>query len=213
MNRVFRDKLATSKPRSPRRRSAKIRLRRNSAFRGGLPKDFSTSRLTEYYSSTGSGGAAGDTYDDDTSISYSGAASEILTVDSNDAFCRWDAFGRRVGSSQILFPLREGQNEGVVDFQVGQPTFADYPAGTSESSPTSNDVDGSYIDEIIRRTGSGGNRYYHRNGQHSITALTGASGTIVERNRHTAYGQPTFFDGSGTTISASAENNRYTYEI
>ena len=50
-----------------------------------------------------------------------------------------------------------------------------------------------------------------RNQQYSITALTNGSGTIVERYAYTAYGQPTFFDGSGTVLSASVENNRYTY--
>ena len=50
-----------------------------------------------------------------------------------------------------------------------------------------------------------------RNQQYSITALTDASGTITERYAYSAYGQPVFFDGSGTVISASAENNRYCY--
>ena len=101
--------------------------------------------------------------------------------------------------------------EGVVYFQVGQQTFADYPAGTAASSPTYNYVYGSYIDEIILRTGSGGNRYYHRNQQYSITALTDGSGGVVERYAYAAYGQPVFLDGSGTAISAAAESNRYTY--
>ena len=50
-----------------------------------------------------------------------------------------------------------------------------------------------------------------RNQQYSITALTNASGTIAEQYSYTAYGQPTFFDGSGTVISASAESNRMMY--
>ena len=50
-----------------------------------------------------------------------------------------------------------------------------------------------------------------RNQQYSVTALTNASGTITERYTYTAYGQPAFFDGSGTVLTASAESNRYTY--
>ena len=99
----------------------------------------------------------------------------------------------------------------MVYFQVGQQTFADYPAGTAANRPTYNYVYGSYIDEIILRTGSGGNRYYHRNQQYSVTALTNASGAITERYAYAAYGRPVFFDGSGTTLTASAENNRMTY--
>ncbi|MEX1027918.1 MAG: RHS repeat-associated core domain-containing protein, partial [Candidatus Paceibacterota bacterium] len=41
--------------------------------------------------------------------------------------------------------------------------------------------------------------------------MTDASGSIVERYAYTAYGQPTFLDASGTVLTASAEDNRYTY--
>jgi len=50
-----------------------------------------------------------------------------------------------------------------------------------------------------------------RNQQYSVTALTNGGGAIVERYAYTAYGQPTFLDGSGTTLTSSAEDNRYTY--
>ena len=50
-----------------------------------------------------------------------------------------------------------------------------------------------------------------RNQQYSVTALTDGSGTVVERYAYAAYGQPVFLDGSGTTLTSSAENNRYTY--
>ncbi len=139
------------------------------------------------------------TWDFDNKLS----SADIDDDGTDDVFYRWDALGRRVGRD-------DGTND-VVYFQVGQQTFADYPAGTAPSSPTYNYVYGSYIDEIILRTGSGGNRFYHRNGQYSITALTNASGTITERYSYTAYGQPAFFDGSGTAISASAEGNRFCY--
>src|SRR6056297_3144946 len=51
----------------------------------------------------------------------------------------------------------------------------------------------------------------HRNQQYSITALTDGTASVVERCAYTAYGQPTFADGSGTVLTASAEANRYTY--
>lgn len=120
-----------------------------------------------------------------------------------DVTYQWDALGRRVG--------RDDGTTATVYVQNGQQTFADYTAGTVAGSPTYNYVFASYIDEPVVRDGSGGLRYYHRNQQYSVTALTNGSGTITERYAYTAYGQPTFFDGSGTVISASAENNRYTY--
>ena len=122
---------------------------------------------------------------------------------TDDVSYRWDALGRRVG--------RDDGTNYTIYFQDGQQTLADYAAGTAASSPTYNYVHGSYIDEILVRTGSGGNRYYHRNQQYSITAITDGGGAVVERYAYTAYGQVTFTDASGTVQAASASNNRYTY--
>jgi len=121
----------------------------------------------------------------------------------DDVFYRWDALGRRVG--------RDDGTTSVVYFQDGQQTLADYPAGAAAGSPTYTYVYASYIDEVVLRSGGSGTRYYHRNGQYSITALTNVGGSIVERYAYTAYGQVTFASASGTVQTASASNNRYTY--
>jgi RHS repeat-associated protein len=120
-----------------------------------------------------------------------------------DVFYKWDALGRRV--------LRDDGTTATVFVQSGQQTIADYTAGTAASSPTYTYVYASYIDEPVMRGGSGGLRYYHRNQQYSITALTNGSGTIIERYAYTAYGTPTITDASGTVLTSSADNNRYTY--
>jgi RHS repeat-associated protein len=52
---------------------------------------------------------------------------------------------------------------------------------------------------------------YQRNQQYSITAVTTSSGSVAERYAYTVYGQPTILDGSGSVLSSSAINNRYTY--
>ena len=46
---------------------------------------------------------------------------------------------------------------------------------------------------------------FHRNQQYSITALTDASGSIVERYAYIAYGQPTLLDASGTSLTSTKE--------
>jgi RHS repeat-associated protein len=61
------------------------------------------------------------------------------------------------------------------------------------------------------RGGSGGLRYYHRNQQYSITAVSDGGGSVVERYAYSAYGQVTIADASGSVISNSAIANRYTY--
>ena len=68
-----------------------------------------------------------------------------------------------------------------------------------------------FIDEPVMRAGGSGDRYYHRNQQYSITALTDSNGNVTERYAYTAYGTPTITDAAGTTLTTSADNNRYTY--
>jgi RHS repeat-associated protein len=51
----------------------------------------------------------------------------------------------------------------------------------------------------------------HSNQQYSITAVTTSAGTIAERYAYSAYGEPTILDGSGSQISNSSINNRYSY--
>ncbi len=95
--------------------------------------------------------------------------------------------------------------------QSGQQTIAIYAATTAATSPTYSYVYASCINEPVMRGGSGGLRYYHRNQQYSITALTDGGGTITERYAYSAYGTPTITDSSGTIRTVSADNNRYTY--
>jgi RHS repeat-associated protein len=133
---------------------------------------------------------------------------KLLAADTDndsvdDIFYKFDALGRRVG--------RDDGTANVVYFQDGQQTIADYPSGTAAGSPTYTYVDASYIDEPVMRGGSGGLRYYHRNQQYSITAVSDGGGSVVERYAYSAYGQVTIADASGYEISGSAIANRYTY--
>ncbi|TWU40552.1 RHS repeat domain-containing protein [Novipirellula artificiosorum] len=69
----------------------------------------------------------------------------------------------------------------------------------------------SYADKPIISDGGGGLRYYHRNQQYSIIALTDGGGTVKERYAYDAYGTPTTLDASLSQLATSSENNRYTY--
>jgi RHS repeat-associated protein len=130
-------------------------------------------------------------------------AADTDTDSMDDVFYKFDALGRRVG--------RDDGTANVVYFQDGQQTIADYPSGTAAGSPTYTYVYASYIDEPVMRGGSGGLRYYHRNQQYSITAVSDGGGSVVERYAYSAYGQVTIADGSGSQISNLAISNRYTY--
>jgi RHS repeat-associated protein len=130
-------------------------------------------------------------------------------IDANgtaDVNFQYDALGRRVA--------RSGTGGSVVYVQMDQQTIADYPVGGAATTPTFRYVYASYIDEpVVRKTaGTGGTLvYFHRNHQYSITAVTTSAGAIAERYAYSAYGQPTILDGSGSVLSSSATNNRYTY--
>jgi RHS repeat-associated protein len=125
---------------------------------------------------------------------------------SNDVTFQYDALGRRVA--------RQGTSGSFVYVQQDQQTIADYGYGDAPSSPTHRYVYASYIDEPVVRKAAGTSgtiHYYHRNQQYSITAVTTSSGSVAERYAYTAYGQPSILDGSGSALSSSAINNRYTY--
>ncbi|WP_436717721.1 RHS repeat-associated core domain-containing protein [Roseiconus lacunae] len=120
-----------------------------------------------------------------------------------DVSYEWDALGRRVA--------RDDGTTASIYVQNGQQTVADYTSGTAATSPTYNYVYASYIDEPVMRSGTGGNRYYHRTQQYSVSALTDSSGVVKERYAYDAYGGLSVFDGSGVARTATAEGNRFCY--
>ena len=130
-------------------------------------------------------------------------AADIDNDGIDDVTYQFDALGRRVG--------RDDGTTATVYVQSGQQTIADYTSGAAPASPTYTYVYASYIDEPVMRGGTGGLRYYHRNQQYSINAITNGGGAVTERYAYSAYGTPTILDASGVEQSSSSENNRYTY--
>ena len=61
------------------------------------------------------------------------------------------------------------------------------------------------------RAGGSGNRYFHRNQQYSVVALTDSSGSIKERYSYNAYGTLGIYDSSDSPLATSNLENRYTY--
>jgi RHS repeat-associated protein len=130
-------------------------------------------------------------------------------IDANgtaDVNFQYDALGRRVA--------RSGTGGSVVYVQMDQQTIADYPVGGAATTPTFRYVFASYIDEPVVRKGPTSTstvHFYHRNQQYSVYALTDSSGNVSERYAYSAYGEPTVLNASGSVISSSAINNRYSY--
>jgi RHS repeat-associated protein len=72
---------------------------------------------------------------------------------------------------------------------------------------------GSYVDEPLVLLPASGlvadRRFYHANHLHSVAALTGSTGAVVERYRYDAYGQRVVLAADGVTVrAASAYRNQ-----
>lgn len=72
-------------------------------------------------------------------------------------------------------------------------------------------VHGVKQDEMLSKTTPAGTVYYHHNALGSVTDLTNASGSVVEKYKYDAFGAPAIFDGSGNALSASAYGNRFLF--
>jgi len=70
---------------------------------------------------------------------------------------------------------------------------------------------GTGMDEPLTMERGGNTYYYHRDGLGSITEVTDASSTLVERYEYDVYGAVTIFDGSGVTLTGSAIGNPYLF--
>jgi YD repeat-containing protein len=128
----------------------------------------------------------------------------VIGLDSTTEYV-YDVLGRRVAK--------------VVD---GKTTFYLYNAGyqvieerDSADALQARYTYGSGIDEPLTMERGGQIYYYHRDGLGSITELSDASGTLVERYEYLSataqagdvYGAPTIFDSTDTELTASAIEN------
>jgi RHS repeat-associated protein len=83
----------------------------------------------------------------------------------------------------------------------------------STGAITARNVYGKGIDEILMRADivSGFTYYYQQDHEGSITHLTSATGAFLEKYRYDAFGLPTYYNGNGAQISASAYANPYLF--
>jgi RHS repeat-associated protein len=76
-------------------------------------------------------------------------------------------------------------------------------------------VYGKGIDEILMRSDTTANSgqpfYYQQNHEGSVTHLTDASGTVIEKYRYDVFGAPTAYDGNGNVLTGTAYNNRFLF--
>lgn len=124
---------------------------------------------------------------------------------TDDITYTYDAFGRRVSKDA-------GTNH-TIYVSSGAQVVGEYDHGANASNPNEEFIYGSYVDEPIAKTGSGGTLYYHRNQQFSVTGLSNSAGTVVERYAYDSHGRVTVFDGSGVAVPGNESQlaNHYLY--
>jgi RHS repeat-associated protein len=165
-------------------------------------------RITSYGFSVG---ASGNDDEDRLEASGIGFQPSIHTHTQGPSHEPLTVASQRAAHDAIVARHYAPQFAQAIDFQGGKQTIVICPSGTAAGSPNYTYVYASYIDEPEMGSGSGGLRYYHRNQQYSIIAVTDGGGSVVERYAYSAYGQVTIADASGSVISDSAIANRYTY--
>ena len=74
-------------------------------------------------------------------------------------------------------------------------------------------VHGAAVDEILLSIGTTPAQtvHHHHDGLGSVTALTDASGSLVERYTYDVFGTPAILNATGTTLTASGYGNRFLF--
>jgi len=160
---------------------------------------------------TRKGGDANDRFKWDFDNMMSSADTDVDGTD--DLEFTYDALGRRVSkddrTTHTVYVCTTSGGGGMGQVVVEYTANAD-PSATPAVQVY---VYGSYVDEpLMKVDGSGGKLYYHTNRQYSVTALTNASGTVVERYAYAAYGVTTILAPDGSTVRATTSvGNSYLY--
>ncbi len=140
---------------------------------------------------------------DDGNNTYSYDEENRLTDASNVshvAIYQYDAFNRRVSKNV----------DGVVTYFVydGDEVIAEYDSsGILESEYVYSDN----IDEVLTMDRNLTTYYYHYDGLGSVTEVTDLAGAVQESYKYDPYGQPSFFDGSGSPLTESSIGNPYMF--
>jgi RHS repeat-associated protein len=122
---------------------------------------------------------------------------------------KYDALGRRIQKDVTI-----GSQSKTANFYYSGHRVIEERDGSNQV--TRQLIYGNGIDEVIRidkYNGATSTPYYlHRNRIGSTTAVTDASGNIIERVYYDIYGLPTFKDAGGNVISKSSISNNILFQ-
>lgn len=171
-----------------------------------VPTTYTANNLNQYTAVDGSSLA----YDAKGNLT-TGPGSASYTYDGNNRLT-----SATVGTNSATFThdARMRNVKRVVDGQTRYFYFGNWSLvqeRDGSGNVIQNYVNGSRIDEIIRKTDSGGTVYYHADALGSVVMLTDHTGDVVERYTYDVFGTPTVFDSSLTILTSSLQNNRFLF--
>ena len=121
-----------------------------------------------------------------------------VTSGNNSYSLAYDALGRcvkRTLNGTTTYYIYDGEKP-ILEYRVNPVPIV------------ARNVYGKGIDEILMRTATGinGNQpfYYQQDHEGSVTHLTNASGTVIEKYRYDVFGNPSLFTASGLTTTGSS---------
>jgi RHS repeat-associated protein len=145
----------------------------------------------------GASGTNAYVYDDENRLVTATTADNIIEYG-------YDGFGRRIAKN--IFDTNHYPLNAIRYIYDGAQIIAEYDgSGTLVRKY----INGLGIDEPILLDNGTNKYYYHFDGLGSVTALTDASGQVIETYEYGVYGDTIIKDAGGTVLSQSAVGNRF----
>lgn len=117
---------------------------------------------------------------------------------------QYDALGRRIARTVAPdgTPVR-------TEFYYDGPQIIEERNGAGSVQATY--VYGRYVDEVLSMQRGGNDCYYHQDDLYNVMAVTDDTGAALERYEYGEFGEPSFFDGSGSSIGGTAIGNEFLF--
>ncbi|MEZ5044094.1 MAG: DUF6531 domain-containing protein [Saprospiraceae bacterium] len=177
---------------------------RNFVNTDGTTQSYTANEMNEYTQIITGTETALPTHDDNGNLSWDGAynlgydhENRLISVDGGaTAIYQYDALGRR---------FRKKTSDTVTNYYYDD--FREIEERDGSDNVTATYVFGTWIDDVLEMKRGGDVYFYHANPLGSVSALTDAAGTMVERYEYGGYGEVQFLDAGFGRLNGSGVGN------
>lgn len=176
----------------------------------GYNESYATNNLNQYTARNGN------SFGYDTNGNLTSFAGWNAPFNAQSWTYSYDSQNRLLGAVNSTMSMSfkyDGLNRQVSrTLNAGVPTYSVYDSWSLVAEYQSGSLTGSYVygaTGVVKNLVN--NRYYYQDGSGSTSHLASSTGTLVEWYRYDLHGKPTFYDGSGLSIGASANNVRHLF--